>query len=157
MPPNLRRFLPIILIAFFLLIILPTIFRKSSTTGTTAKTLSAQTIAAMNTVDQAELAYKAAHGRYSAHLTDLLVLRHKLGADLVDGVEVQLDVSTDGQSYFGEVASSVISLLRARQGDKTITRGCQVIKSSSGVACPVTAAATTAGAAKTTGATTTTG
>ena len=30
MPPNIQRFLPIILIAFLLLIVVPAIFRKSS-------------------------------------------------------------------------------------------------------------------------------
>ncbi len=156
MPPNFRRFLPLILIGFFLLIVLPGLFRKSSSTGPTANTLSQATIATMTLVDRGELSYKAANGHYSGHLADLLAENHKLGANLIDGVAVQLDVSTDGQSYFGEVGSSVITLVRARQGATTITRGCIVVKSGSGVACPATTAKIT-GATTTTGTTTTTG
>jgi hypothetical protein len=156
MPPNVRRFLPIILIAFFLLVLLPALFRKNTTKGPTAATLSQQTTAAMNLVDRAELAYKAAKGSYSEHLTDLLALSPKLGADLVDGVAVQLDISTDGQGYFGEVGSNVLTFVRARQGAKLTTHGCLVVKSGSGVACPVTAAKT-AGSGTTTAGTTTTG
>jgi hypothetical protein len=150
MPPNIRRFLPVIIIAFFLLIVLPTLFRKHGTTGTTAKSLSEQTIATMNLVDRSEVAYKGKHGRYSQHVTDLLALSPSLGTDLVDGVAVQLDISSDGQGYLGEVASSVISLVRAREGTKTITHGCLVIKSSSGVACPVAPVKTTGAATTTT-------
>jgi hypothetical protein len=139
MQPNLRRFLPLIIIVFFLLIVLPTLLRKGSSSGPTAKTLSQETIAAMSLVDRAELDFKAEHGRYSGHLADLLGLSRKLGANLVDGVAVTLDVSTDGQTYVGRVASNVISLVRARQGGKTITHGCLVVKSGSGVACPAAA------------------
>jgi len=153
--PNVRRFLPIILIAFFLLIILPALFRKSSSSGPTAKTLSQETISAMGRVDRAEVAFKTAHGHYSSHLADLLGLDHKLGPDLVDGIGVQLDVSSDGQVYYGEVGSSVIDLVRARQAAAIITHGCTVVKSSSGVACPVAAAKTTTSTTTTT--TTTTG
>jgi hypothetical protein len=150
MPSNIRRFLPVIIIAFFLLIVLPTLFRKHSTTGPTTKSLSQQTIAAMNLVDRSEVAYKGKHGRYSAHVADLLALSPTLGADLVDGVAVQLDVSTDGQSYLGEVGSTVISLVRARKGAKTITHGCLVVKSGSGVACPVAPVKSTGAATTTT-------
>jgi len=157
MSPNVRRFLPIILIAFFLLVLLPALFRKSSTTGPTAKTLSQETISAMGLIDKSEIAFKAAHGHYSSHLADLLGLDHKLGPDLVDGIAVQLDVSSDGQVYYGEVGSSVIDLVRARQGAAVITHGCTVVKSGSGVACPVTAAKTTTTGTTTASTTTTTG
>ena len=139
MQPNLRRLLPFILVALFLFVLLPGLLRKSSSSGPSSATLSQQTIAAMNLVDQAELRYKAAHGRYSGHLADLLSLNHALGAGLVDGVAIQLDVGTDGQSYFGKVQSNVITLVRAREAARTITRGCLVVKSSSGVKCPAAA------------------
>ncbi len=154
MQPNFRRFLPIILIAFFLLILLPSLLRKHSSTGTTPATLSQQTISAMNLVDRAELGYKAAHGHYTGHLSDLLDLNHAIGTALAAGVAVSLDASSDGQGYFGEVGSSVITLVRARQGLKTITHGCLVVKSGSGVACPAPPAK--AGSASTSTATTTT-
>jgi hypothetical protein len=141
--PNLRRFLPFLIILFFLLVLLPSLLHKSSATGLTAKELSHETIGAMGLVDRAEAAYKAAHGRYSGHLSDLLELSHPLGKDLVDGVAVQLDVSTDGQAYFGEVGSNVITLVRSRQAGKTIAHGCTVVKSGSGVACPATTTTST--------------
>jgi hypothetical protein len=49
----------------------------------------------------------------------------------------------------------VLSVARARSGDKVVARSCRVIKSSSGVECPQPAAATTTTTATT--ATTTTG
>ena len=49
-PPNFQRFLPIILIAFVLLFILPTVLKKKSSTGPNTKTRAADTISALNLV-----------------------------------------------------------------------------------------------------------
>jgi hypothetical protein len=155
-PPNVRRFLPLILVAFFLLVLLPQLTHRGSSKGPTSKTLSQETISAMTMVDRAEVGFKAAHGHYTGQLADLLSLNHKLGPALGAGVNIVVDAGTDGQSYVGQVASNVIALVQARQGARTITKGCIVVKSSSGVACPAPPAK--AGSARTTtGATTTTG
>ena len=136
MPPNLRRFLPLILVAFFLLFLLPTLLKKKSTSGVSASALATQTIGAMNLIDKGEQAYKTAHGRYTPHLADLVATSHVLTNDLVVGLAVQLDAGSDGQSFIAQVESSVLSLVRARSGKKLIAHSCLIVKSGSGVACP---------------------
>jgi hypothetical protein len=153
-PPNFQRFLPIILIVFVLLVVLPAIFRKSTSTGPSSSTLSTETIAAMGIVDKSEQTFRASHKGYTSHVADLLALTPALGQDLADGIEVQLDVSSNGQTYYAQVASSVLGMTRGRSAGKEITNGCVVIKSNSGVACPVKA--TSKSTTTTTGQTTTT-
>src|SRR5258707_1134110 len=136
MPPNIRRFLPIILVAFFLLFLLPTLLKKKSTSGLSAAARATQTIDAMNLIDKGEEAYKTAHGSYTAHLADLVATSHGLARDLVVGLAVQLDAGSDGQSFVAQVESSVLSLVRARSGKKLIADSCLIVKSGSGVKCP---------------------
>jgi hypothetical protein len=137
MPPNIQRFLPIILIAFLLLIVVPAIFRKSSSSsGPSGSTLSTETIGAMSLVDKGELAYRAAHKSYTPHLADLLQLERPLAHDLGDGIVVSLDVSGDGKTYYGHVSSTALALIRARTGAAELVTSCFVVKSGSGVACP---------------------
>lgn len=154
MPPNFQRFLPIILIVFVLLFVLPAVFHKSTSTGPSSSTLSTETIAAMGIVDKAEQTFKVSHKDYSPHVADLLIIAPTLGHDLADGINVQLDVSSNGQTYYAQVASSVLGMDRSRSVGKEIANGCLVIKSNSGVACPV--AKTAAKSTTTTGTTTTT-
>jgi hypothetical protein len=133
MPPNVRRFLPLVLIALVFLFILPSL-RKKHTSGPSSATLSAQTIDAIDRIDQGEQRYKTAHGRYTPHLADLLGA--KLAGDLgTPHLAVQLDASTDGQRYVAQVSSDLISLVRARSGDKITTQSCVILKSGSGVTC----------------------
>jgi len=155
-PPNLQRFLPVILIAFVLLFILPAILHKSSSKGVSSGTLSDETKAALGFVDKAELAYKAEHKGYTSHVSDLLQLTPALGHDLADGIGVQLDVSTDGQTYYAQVVSNVLGMVRSRNGAKQIANGCVVLKSGSGVKCPEKPVAKTT-TASTTSTTTTSG
>jgi hypothetical protein len=136
-PPNLQRFLPIMIVLLLLLFVLPSILHKKSS-GPTAKSQSAQTLDAANLIDQAEQAYKQAQGRYTSHLSDLVSLRPRLGRDLANGLVVTLDAGTKGVSYLAQVESVNLSLVRARNGDKLVANSCVVIKSASGVACPTT-------------------
>ncbi len=136
MPPNIRRFLPIILIAFFLLFLLPTLLKKKSTSGPSASARATQTINAMNLIDKGEQAYKTAHGSYTAHLADLVATSHGLARDLVIGLAVQLDAGSGGQSFVAQVESNVLSLVRARSGKQLIADSCLIVKSGSGVNCP---------------------
>jgi len=137
-PPNFRRFLPFMLIAVVFLFLVPTLFKKH-TSGPSTSTRATQTIAAMNLIDKGEQSYRAAHGRFTAHLADLLPLRKQLAADLAIGLSVQLDASTNGQSFLAQVASDVLSLVRARGGNKVTAQSCLILKSGSGVACPAPA------------------
>jgi hypothetical protein len=139
-PPNIQRFLPFLVIAVVLLFVLPAVLKKKSS-GPSAKTASAQTIDGANLVDQGEVAFKTANGHYTQHLADLVSLKTGLAADLAVGMSVQLDVSSDGQSYVAQVTSTNLSLVRARRGDKLVAQSCVVVKSGSGVKCPVTPAA----------------
>ena len=135
MPPNLARYLPLILIAFFVLLIVPTLLKKKHTTGPNAGTRAAQTIDAMNRIDAGEQGYRKAHGAYTSHLADLIPGSHGLARDLVIGIGVELDAGTGGRSFYARVESDVLSLVRARDGTKLVARTCVVLKSSSGVKC----------------------
>jgi hypothetical protein len=79
--------------------------------------------------------YKLAHLRYTSHLADLVPEHKRLADDLANGLSVQLDASTDGQSYLAEVSSDVLSLVRARNNIKLTEHSCLVLKSGSGVNC----------------------
>ena len=140
--PNLRRYLPFVLIAFFLLLVLPSLFKKSSNSTTASSAVqSAETVKAINLVDRSEQLYQAAHGRYTAQVADLLVQESALAQDLVNGLVIQLDVSTDGRSYYALVQSPVLSILRARHDGKIAAESCVVVKSGTGVSCPASAGA----------------
>jgi len=138
MPPNLRRYMPIVLIAFVLLFILPTLLKKKSPSATaSAGTTSAKTVDAMNVIDKGEQRYLALHGRFTPHVADLISSR--LAADLAAGVTVQLDVGSDGHRFLAQVESDVLSLVRGRNGTKVTAQSCVVVKSGSGVGCPAPA------------------
>jgi hypothetical protein len=134
-PPNLARYLPLILIAFFALLIVPTLLKKKHTSGPNASTRAAQTIDAMNRIDKGEQRFRTAHGGYTSHLADLVPDSHGLARDLVIGLGVDLDAGTRGQSFYARVESDVLILVRARDGTKLVARTCLVLKSSSGVKC----------------------
>jgi hypothetical protein len=135
-PANFQRFLPIILIALVVFIVVPSLLKKHTSSGLSAGTRATQTIEAMNLIDKGEQGYKTAHGRFTAHLADLLPLNTRLASDLAIGLGVQLDVSTNGESFLAQVASSVLSLVRARNAGKVTAQSCLILKSGSGVNCP---------------------
>jgi hypothetical protein len=135
MPPNFQRFLPLILIAALAIFVLPTVLKKHKS-GPSASTRATQTIDAMNLIDKGEQSYKAAHSRFTPHLADLLTTSARLASDLAIGLSVQLDVSTDGQSFLARVSSNNLSLVRARSESKVTVQSCLILKSGSGVKCP---------------------
>jgi hypothetical protein len=134
-PPNFQRFLPLVLIALVVFFLVPSLLKKH-TSGPSARTRATQTIDAMNLIDKGEQGYKVAHGRFTPHLADLLPLNTRLASDLAISLGVQLDVSTNGQRFLAQVASNVLSLVRARNGGKITAQSCLVLKSGSGVKCP---------------------
>ena len=136
MSPNFRRYLPFILIAFFILIAGQTLLKKHSSSGTTAKQRAAQTVGALNLIRTAEQAYQTKSGRFTSNIADLVPYGRYLTTDLADGIGMQVDVSTDGNRYLAQVISDVLSLNRTIQGTKVIAQDCVIVKSSSGVACP---------------------
>jgi hypothetical protein len=134
--PNFQRFLPLLLIVFVVLFIVPAILHKSSSKGLTASDVSTATIGAMATVDRTELLFKAAHHGYTSNVSDLITLDRSLAKALGDGITVSLDASTSGQTYYAQVESAVLGMFRSRVGAKVVLKSCIVIKSGSGVACP---------------------
>ncbi len=136
MPPQFRRFLPLILIALFALILLPTLRHGSHKSGLSDSEKATRTIDAMKLIEAGEQSYKTVHGRFTQHLADLLPANSKLAGDLAVGLDVRLDVSTNGQSFLAQVASNVLSLVRAHSGTTLSAQNCVVLKSSSGVNCP---------------------
>ena len=135
MPPNFQRFLPLILLAALAIFVLPTVLKKHKS-GPSASTRATQTIDAMNLIDKGEQSYRAAHSRFTPHLADLLTTSARLASDLAIGLSVQLDVSTDGQSFLAQVSGDNLSLVRARNESKITAQSCLILKSGSGVKCP---------------------
>src|SRR5262249_24336502 len=138
MPPNFQRFLPVILIGALLVFVLPAVLKKHKS-GPSASTRTTQTIDAMNLIDRGEQGYKAAHGRFTPQLADLLSTGSRLASDLAIRISVELDVSTDGKGFLARVASENLSLVRARSGSKVTAESCLILKSGSGVKCPAPA------------------
>ena len=135
MPPQFRRYLPLILVVFFALIILPRLTHRHKP-GLTNGEKATRTTDAVNLIETGEQSFKTAHGRFTSHLADLLPANSKLAGDLAIGLGVQLDVSTDGQTLYARVASDVLSLVRVRTGRRLSAESCVILKSGSGVTCP---------------------
>ena len=133
-----RRFMPILLIAFAALFILPQLFRHSSSKTLSSKNRAAVTLDAIERIDRAEVKALAA-GSFTGNLADLVAADDKLVSELTVPLQVELDAGTDGKTYVVRVSSDVISYARARNATKVTARSCRVIKSSSGVKCPVIA------------------
>ncbi len=133
---DLRRFMPILLIAFAALFILPQLFRHGSSTTLSSKDRGVITRDAIERIDRAEQKAFTNKGRYTANLADLVVGDKVLARELTVPLVIDLDLGTGGKSYVVRVSSDVVSVARTRSGDKVISRSCRVLKSSGGVKCP---------------------
>jgi len=140
---DMRRFLPIMLIAFAALFILPQLFRGSNSKTLSSKDRGVLTRDAMLRIDKAQKAAFAADGKYTGNLADLVVGDKVLAQELTVPLTIDIDVGSKGTSYVVRVSSDVLSVARARSGDKVVASNCRVLKSSSSVKCPEPAAATT--------------
>lgn len=153
---DIRRFLPILLIAFAALFILPQLFKHGGSSKTlSSKDRSTMTQDAMNRIDKGEKASFTTTGKYTGNLADLVVTDKVLAQELTVPLTVDLDVGTTGKSYVGRVSSDVIAVQRTRSGPKIVSSGCRVLKRGSGVDCPKPPAKTTTTTTTTTTATTT--
>jgi hypothetical protein len=131
-----RRFLPIMLLAFAALFILPQLFRHSSSTTLSAKGRGTLTLDASQRIDNAEQQVFASSGRYTAHLADLVARDKVLGSELTVPLTTDIDVTDNGKGYLARVSSDVISVARARVGTTVVDRSCRKLKSTSGLNCP---------------------
>jgi hypothetical protein len=134
---DVRRFLPIMLIAFAALFILPQLFKGSGGSKTlSSKDRAILTRDAMLRIDKAEKASFATDGRYSGNLADLVVADKVLARELTVPLNIDLDVGTGGKSYVVRVSSDVLAVARARSGDAVVASNCRVVKSRTGFKCP---------------------
>jgi hypothetical protein len=132
-----RRFLPIILIAFAALFILPQLFKHSSSKTLSSKERSQMTRDAMLRIDKAQKASFADGGRYTDSLAQLAAKDKVLAAELTVPLVVDLSIGAGGKSYLVTVSSDVLSVARARNGAKVVSSNCRVLKSGTGYDCPV--------------------
>jgi hypothetical protein len=152
---DLRKYLPLLIIAFVALFILPQLLNR----GKSSKTLSsddraALTLDAINRIDRAEAKRLAAKGSYTGNLSDLVRQDKQLAVDLTVPLTVEIDIGSDGNSYLVRVSSDVISFARARTNGKITAANCRELKKD--VDCPEPAAKTQTGTTATTTSPTTT-
>jgi hypothetical protein len=153
---DMRRFLPIILIAFAALFILPQLFKGSGSKTLSTKNRGQLTLDAIERIDRAEQRARSSTGKYTADLAQLVALDKVLASELTIPLAVDLDVGADGKSYLARVSSDIVSTAWSRAGS-SVVRTCRVLKSRTGVSCPVgTTAPTTTTVTSTVGTTTTT-
>jgi hypothetical protein len=154
---DMRRFLPILLIAFAALFILPQLFKG----GSGSKTLSTKgrgtlTLDAIERIDRAQQRVFSSTGKYTADLAALTARDKVLASELTIPLTVDLDVGGNGKSYLARVSSDVVSAAWSRAGP-TVFRSCRLLKSRTGVKCPLgTTGPTTTAITSTIGTTTTT-
>ncbi|MGE5273334.1 MAG: hypothetical protein ACM3QU_06115 [Verrucomicrobiota bacterium] len=148
---DMRRFLPIILIAFAALFIIPQLFKGSSSKTLSSKDRATLTRDAIDRIDKAEKAAFAKNGKYTDSLADVVVSDPVLAKELTVPLTIDLSTGAGGKSYVVTVSSDVLSLARAWNGAKIVSSSCRTLKSRTGYKCPVPP---TAGTTTTTGTTT---
>jgi hypothetical protein len=134
---DMRRFLPIILLAFAALFILPQLFKHSSSKTLSSKNRAAMTRDAMLRIDKAEKAAFATGGKYTDSLAELVADDKVLASELTVPLLIDLSTSSDRKSYVVSISSDVLAVARARRGEKVVSSNCRTLKSRTGYTCPV--------------------
>ena len=134
---DMRRFLPIILIAFAALFILPQLFKGSSSKTLSSKDRATMTRDAMIRIDDAQKKRFARAGTYTDSLADFVVADPVLARELTVPLTIDLSTGAGGKSYVVTVSSDVLSVARARNGAKVVSSTCRTLKSRTGYKCPV--------------------
>ena len=134
---DMRRFLPIILIAFAALFILPRLFHGSSSKSLSSKDRATMTRDAMLRIDKSQKAAFAKDGKYTDSLADFVVADPVLAKELTVPLLIDLSTGAGGTSYVVSVSSDVLSVARARKGAKVVSSSCRTLKSRTGYTCPV--------------------
>ena len=139
-----RRFLPIILLAFAALFILPQLFKGGSSSKTlSSKDRAVMTRDAMLRIDTAQKTAFTDTGKYTDRLADLVVADKVLARELTVPLIIDLSAGADGKSYVVSVSSDVLSVARARKGAKVVSSSCRTLKKGTGYKCPVPPTTTT--------------
>ncbi len=153
---DMRRLLPILLLVFVALFILPQLFRGSGSKTLSTKDRGRLTLDAIERIDRAQQQTLSSTGKYTANLAELVPRDEVLASELTIPLTVDLDVGDGGRSYLARVSSDVVSVAWSRTGT-SIVRSCRLLRSRTGVDCPVgTVAPTATTVTSTTGTTTTT-
>jgi hypothetical protein len=153
---DMRRFLPILLLVFVALFILPQLFKGGGSKSLSTKGRGQLTLDAIGRIDRAQQEALSANGKYTANLAELVAKDKTLAGELTTPLVVDLDVSDDGKAYLARVSSDVVSVTWNRSGSNVV-RSCRILKSRTGVDCPVgTSVPTTTTVTSTSGTTTTT-
>ena len=140
---DMRRFLPILLIAFAALFILPQLFKKGSSSRLSSKERSVMTRDAMLRIDKAQKAAFASGGKYTDSLAELVAKDQVLASELTVPLLIDLSTGNGATTYVVSVSSDVLSVARARKGAKVVSSSCRVLKSGTGFKCPVPPVPTT--------------
>jgi len=138
-----RRFLPIILIAFAALFILPQLFKGGGSKSLSSKDRAVMTRDAMLRIDRAQKASFAKTGKYTDSLADFVVTDKVLARELTVPLTIDLSTSGDDKSYVVTISSDLLSVARARRGAKVVSSSCRTLKSRTGFKCPVPPVPTT--------------
>jgi hypothetical protein len=133
---DMRRLLPLLLLVFAALFILPQLFKGGSSNTLSTKDRGTMTKDAIERIDRAERKVFAASGRYTDRLAELVARDRMLASELTVPLVVDLDVTANGKGYLARVSSDVISVARARLGGKVVARSCRELKSRSSAKCP---------------------
>jgi hypothetical protein len=153
---DMRRFLPILLIAFAALFILPQLFKHSSSKTLSTKGRGQLTLDAIQRIDRAEQQALSSTGKYTDNIAELAARDKVLAGELTIPLTIDLHVGGTGKTYLAQVSSDVVSTAWSRSGSN-VFRTCRVLKSRTGVTCPVgTTAPATTTVTVTSGTTTTT-
>jgi hypothetical protein len=140
---DMRRLLPLLLLVFAALFILPQLFRGGDSKTLSAKDRGTMTKDAIERIDRAERKVFATSGRYTDRLAELVARDRVLASELTVPLVVDLDVTANGKGYLARVSSDVISVARARVGARVVARSCRELKSRSSADCPQAAKTTT--------------
>jgi hypothetical protein len=133
---DLRRYLPIILLVFVALFILPQLLKGGKGKTLSAKDRGRLTLDAIDRVDRAQQKLFADGGKYTASLAELVVDDKTLANELTIPLDVTLDTGADGKSYVAQLSSDIFSVVRVRDGEKLTTRSCREVKATAGIDCP---------------------
>jgi hypothetical protein len=95
---DMRRFLPIILLAFAALFILPQLFKGSSSKTLSSKDRAVMTRDAMLRIDSAQKAAFGDTGKYTESLADLVVADKALARELTVPLTIDLSTGAAGKS-----------------------------------------------------------
>jgi hypothetical protein len=154
---DMRRLLPILLLVFVALFILPQLFKGSGgSSNLSTKDRGRLTLDAIGRIDRAQQQVLSSSGKYTTDLSELVSRDEVLASELTIPLIVDLNVGSNGKRYLARVSSDVVSVAWSRTGTKLV-RYCRVVRSRTGVDCPVgTQAPKATTVTSTTGTTTTT-